>query len=157
MPPHVQELFGGRSLPLLDGDVHAASKRPCSRAFPRGARLVSARDPGHRRTLPAGLVGRGGEIRWLDEMKKLAIEVICSTVIGMPPGDEMDRLRRDYDVLTGGFAALPVNIPGTAVLEGSESARPDLRNPLGRVREKRSHPAADGLSRSCAEARRTRP
>src|ERR1051325_8806235 len=37
MPPHVQELFGGRSLPLLDGDAHAGRKRPVLAAFQRGA------------------------------------------------------------------------------------------------------------------------
>jgi hypothetical protein len=28
-----------------------------------------------------------GEMRWLDELKRLAIEVICTTVIGMQPGE----------------------------------------------------------------------
>src|SRR5579862_5364347 len=37
MPPHVQELFGGRSLPLLDGDVHAARKSIVLQAFTRAA------------------------------------------------------------------------------------------------------------------------
>src|SRR6266498_2232980 len=37
MPPHVQELFGGRSLPLLDGDVHAARKNVVLQAFTREA------------------------------------------------------------------------------------------------------------------------
>src|SRR5712691_6184399 len=37
MPPHVQELFGGRSLPLLDGDVHRARKSLVMQAFTRAA------------------------------------------------------------------------------------------------------------------------
>src|SRR5438045_6119959 len=37
MPPHVQELFGGRSLPLLDGADHAARKRTVLGAFTREA------------------------------------------------------------------------------------------------------------------------
>src|SRR3954451_948294 len=37
MPPHVQELFGGRSLPLLDGEVHRARKSVVLQAFTRAA------------------------------------------------------------------------------------------------------------------------
>src|SRR5947199_3758175 len=37
MPPHVQELFGGRSLPLLDGEVHQARKQLVNQAFTRTA------------------------------------------------------------------------------------------------------------------------
>src|SRR5882672_6109069 len=37
MPPHVQELFGGRSLPLLDGEVHSTRKKLVNSAFNRAA------------------------------------------------------------------------------------------------------------------------
>src|SRR6476646_4208878 len=37
MPPHVQELFGGRSLPLLDGEVHKVRKQLVNQAFTRPA------------------------------------------------------------------------------------------------------------------------
>src|SRR5712671_1251183 len=37
MPPHVQELFGGRSLPSLDGEVHSTRKKLVSQAFNRAA------------------------------------------------------------------------------------------------------------------------
>src|SRR5438874_11042996 len=40
MPPHVQELFGGRSLPLLDGDVHAARENVWLLDFTRAARAL---------------------------------------------------------------------------------------------------------------------
>src|SRR5216110_2187605 len=42
MPPHVQELFGGRSLPLLDGDVHKTRKRAssCRRSRARRSRRI---------------------------------------------------------------------------------------------------------------------
>lgn len=33
MPAHIQELFGGRSLPLLDGEIHSARKRVVVQAF----------------------------------------------------------------------------------------------------------------------------
>ena len=37
MPPHVQELFGGRSLPLLDGEVPKVRKQLVNQAFGRAA------------------------------------------------------------------------------------------------------------------------
>ncbi len=150
MPPHVQELFGGRSLPLLDGDVHAARKRAVLHGFSREA-LASY--------LPAiqAIVERylrawsdEAEVRWLDEMKRLSIEVICSTVIGMPPGDEMDRLRRDYGVLTGAFAALPIRAPGTRYSKALRARDRILETLLGRIREKRRIPGDEGLSRILA-------
>ncbi len=147
MPPHVQELFGGRSLPLLDGDAHAARKSTVLQAFTPEA--MAAYLP-----IIEGAVERSfakwstaGEIRWLDEMKRLAIEVICSTFFGLQPGAEMDRLRGDYDILTAGFATLPIHLPGTPYRKALK-ARDRILTVLRRiVRERRAAPADDGLSR----------
>jgi len=150
MPPHVQELFGGRSLPLLDGDAHAARKRIVLQAFTREA--MAAYVPIIQRTIERYFAkwSGAGEIRWLDEIKRLAIEVICTTFLGLPPGEEMDRLRRDYDVLTSGFATLPINLPGTPYRKALK-ARDRILAVLRRiVRERRAAPADDGLSRILA-------
>jgi len=150
MPPHVQELFGGRSLPLLDGDVHAGRKRLVLAAFDRAS--LAAYLPTIQQTMERYFTSwrSAGEIRWLDEMKRLAIEVICTAVIGMKPGDEMDALRRDYGVLTGGFAALPINLPGTRYRKALQ-ARDRILAILKRiVRERRQNPTDDGLSRILA-------
>ena len=147
MPPHVQELFGGRSLPLLDGDAHAARKSAVLQAFTREAMasylttIQSAVERAFARWSGAG------EIRWLDEMKRLAIEVICTTFAGLTPGEEMERLRSDYDILTRGFATLPINLPGTPY-RNALKARDRILTVLRRiVRERRAAPADDGLSR----------
>jgi cytochrome P450 len=147
MPPHVQEIFGGRSLPLLDGEIHSARKKLVNAAFNRAA--MSAYLPIVQQTVERYFRGwvTAGEIRWLDELKRLAIEVICTTVMGMPPGNEMDRLRSDYGILTNGFAALPVNIPGTRYHKALK-ARDRILDVLRRlVRERRHAPTGDGLSR----------
>jgi retinoid hydroxylase len=152
MPPHVQELFGGRSLPLLDGDVHAARKRVVLQAFTHEA--MAAYLPVIRGAIERYFAAwsGAGEIRWLDDMKRLAIEVICTTFAGLPVGEEMDRLRRDYDVLTSGFATLPINIPGTPYRKALK-ARDRILAVLRRiVRERRAAPANDGLSRILAAA-----
>jgi len=152
MPPHVQELFGGRSLPLLDGDVHTARKSVVLQAFTRAA--LASYLPIMQGTIERYFAGwkNAGEIRWLEEMKRLSIEVICTTIAGIPAGEEMDGLRRDYDVLTRGFATLPVNLPGTPYRKALK-ARDRILGVLRRiVRERRAAPRGDGLSRILAAA-----
>src|SRR5437016_5491276 len=160
MPPHVQELFGGRSLPLLDGEAHKTRKGLVMQAFGRAA--LAAYLPTIQTSVERYFEkwSTSGEIRWLDEMKRLSIEVICTTVIGMQPGEEMDQLRRDYGILTGGFATLPINIPGTRYRKALQ-ARDRILNVLRqKVRERRAGggPGAplsdDGLSRILAGASR---
>lgn len=147
MPPHVQELFGGRSLPLLDGEVHLGRKKLVNAAFNRPA--LAAYLPIVQQTVERYFRtwAEAGEIRWLDEMKALSIEVICMTVVGMAPGNEMDRLRQDYGTVTDGFATLPINIPGTRYRKALQ-ARDRIFDVLRRlVRERRQNPTDDGLSR----------
>jgi cytochrome P450 len=152
MPPHVQELFGGRSLPLLDGEVHSARKKLVHAGFNRAA--MSAYLPIVQQTVETYFHkwAAAGEIRWLDELKRLSIEVICTTVMGMPPGNEMDALLSDYGILTGGFATLPINMPGTRYRKALQ-ARDRILDVLRRlVRERRQTPTNDGLSRMLAAA-----
>jgi cytochrome P450 len=147
MPPHVQELFGGRSLPLLDGDDHATRKRIVLQAFTRGALAAYLAIIQSTVERYFATWSHAGEIRWLDEMKRLAIEIICTTIVGIAPGPEMDQLRRDYDVLTRGFATLPINLPGTPY-RNALKARDRILAVLRRVvRERRATPRDDGLSR----------
>ena len=150
MPPHVQELFGGRSLPLLDGEVHAARKLEVLKAFSREA--LGSYMPLIERTAEEYFAGwaNESEIGWIDELKKFSIEVICAAIIGMPRGSEMDQLRRDYITLTNGFATLPINIPGTRYHKALQ-ARDRILDVLRRaVRERRAAPTNDGLSRILA-------
>jgi cytochrome P450 len=152
MPPHVQELFGGRSLPSLDGEVHSTRKKLVNQAFNRAA--MAAYLPVIEQTVERSFRAwpAKGEMRWLDELKRLAIEVICTTVMGMPPGNEMDRIRQDYGTLTDGFATLPINIPGTRYRKALQ-ARDRILDVLRRlVRERRQTPTDDGLSRMLAAA-----
>ena len=150
MPPHVQEIFGGRSLPLLDGEVHKTRKSLVLKAFTREA--MASYLPAIQSTIESAFErwSRAGEIRWLDEMQRLAIEVICTTIIGIAPGEETDRLRRDYGILTRGFATLPINIPGTPYNKALKARDRILETLLARVRDRRQKPAQDGLSRILA-------
>jgi len=147
MPANIEALFAGKSLPLLDGDQHRARKSIVLQGFSRAA--LDAYLPTLQAIVERGFAGwvAAGEVRWLDELKRLAIEGICATVIGMEPGDEMDRLRRDYDTLTAAFAALPIDLPGTRY-RNALRARDRLLAVLSRlVKERRARPTDDGLSR----------
>lgn len=150
MPPHVQELFGGRSLPLLDGEIHAARKREVLKAFSREA--LASYLPLIEKTTDDYFARwtNEQEIDWADELKKLSIEIICAAIIGMPRGDEMDQLRRDYVILTNGFATLPINIPGTRYRKALQARDRILKVLQRAVRERRSAPTGDGLSRILA-------
>jgi len=152
MPPHVQEIFGGRSLPLLDGDVHRGRKSVVVQAFTRAA--LTAYMPQMQASVERCFAQRssGGEIRWLDEMKRLSIEVICANVLGMQPGEEMDRVRSDYDTLTRGFATLPINLPGTTYRKALQARDRIFEVLSAKVRERRKQATDDGLSRILAAA-----
>lgn len=150
MPPHVQEIFGGRSLPLLDGDLHRGRKGIVVQAFTRAAMTsyLPAMQASVERCFETW--SKSGEIRWLDEMKRLSIEVICTNVFGMQPGAEMDRLRKDYDTLTRGFATLPINLPGTTYRKALQARDRIFEVLRTKVRERRAQSTDDGLSRILA-------
>jgi cytochrome P450 len=150
MPPHVQELFGGRSLPLLDGDVHRARKNVVLQGFTRDA--LTGYLPIMQNAVEAAFAqwATRDEIRWIDELKKLSIEIICSTVIGLSPGPEIDALRRDYAIVTDGFATLPINLPGTRYHKALKARDRILALLRRKVIERRAAPASDGLSRMLA-------
>ncbi|MCC7142198.1 MAG: cytochrome P450 [Candidatus Eisenbacteria bacterium] len=147
MPPHIQELFGGQSLPLLDGDEHRQRKLAVMRGFTRVALasyipiLQTATEQAFERWTAAG------EFTWLPELKRISIEAICTTVIGMKPGAEMDQLCRDYELVTDGFATLPIKLPGTAFSKALEARDRILGVLAGHVRARRQAPTQDGLSR----------
>lgn len=150
MPPHVQELFAGRSLPLLDGDEHRERKRVVNQAFTRAA--IADYLPKMQSSVESAFArwASGGEMRWLDEMKRLSIEVICSTIMGLQPGHAMDALRRDYEIVLNGFATLPINIPGTRYNKALKARDRIMDFFRQTVRERRSSPSNDGLSRILA-------
>jgi cytochrome P450 len=150
MPPHVQELFGGKSLPLLDGDVHRARKSLVMQGFTRDA--LTTYLPLMQSAVEAAFADWAArpEIRWIDELKKLSIEIIGSTVIGLSPGPEMDALRRDYAIVTDGFATLPINLPGTRYNKALKARDRILALLRKKVIERRAAPAKDGLSRMLA-------
>ena len=125
MPDHIQTLFAGRSLPLLDGDEHRDRKRLVMAAFTRDA--LASYLPTMQK-LVAESIGQwadGGERRLLDELKRVAIETIAVTMLGISRGPMLDRLLDDYGLVTAGFASLPLPLPGSTYTRA--------RQALGRI------------------------
>ena len=150
MPANIEALFAGKSLPLLDGDAHRARKTLVLAGFSRAA--LTGYLPILQAIVERAFEGwaTSAEVRWLDEMKRLAIEVICTTIIGMEPGADMDRLRKDYGTLTDAFAALPIGLPGTRYKKALTARNRILVLLAREVRERRARPTDDGLSRLLA-------
>ena len=147
MPGHVEALFGGRSLPLLDGEAHHARKRQVLDAFTREA--LAAYLPQIQEIIEASLAAWAdrGEIRGMDELPRLAITVIARTMASLPAGADLDALLAGFKAVTSGFAGLPVALPGTAYGRGLK-ARDTIFEILRRVvAEHRANPRDDGLGR----------
>ncbi len=150
MLPHVQELLGGHALPTLDGDEHFERKHFVLAAFSRDA--VASYVP-KIQTLLSNYMNRWAaskEIRWVDELKRLSLEMICDTVMGMPPGPEMDKLREDYEIVLAGFTSLPIPLPGTGYTKAKQALNRILSVFDENIREHQRRPRDDGLSRILA-------
>jgi cytochrome P450 len=150
MPPHVQELFGGPALPTLDGEEHLERKRFVLAGFTRDA--LAAYLPVMQRLVVSHMDRwtQAGELRLLDAFKRLALETICATIMGLPPGPKVDQLARDYELIQGGFANLPIPLPGTAFTKARAALQRILAIFDENIRDHQARPRDDGLSRILA-------
>ena len=151
MPPHVEALFGGRDLlPLLDGPAHHLRKHFVMAAFTREA--LAAYLPTLEGLVRASIDrwAQAGEQRWLEPLKRLAVEGICTTVIGLPPGPVVDRLIAEYDRVTAGFTALPLPLPGSTYRRARRALDRIVAIYADTVRDRMERPREDGLSRMLA-------
>jgi cytochrome P450 len=150
MPPHIQTLFAGASLPLLDGPEHRDRKRLVMAAFTREA-LAS-----YLPVMQKLVVGTfeewaaRSEVRLVPELKRLAIETIATTVMGVSRRPVLDRLLADYEVVGGGFASLPNPLPGSAFTRAKKALDRILLEFETIIRDHQASPRDDGLSRILA-------
>lgn len=149
-PKNIQALFGGRSLPLLDGAEHRTRKRLMLSAFHRDAhasylpKLAAAIEESFSR------VATGGEVKWLDELKRLAVDGILRSVFGIEPGPTMDAMLEDYNAITRGFTGLPIDLPGTDFRSGQKARDRIFERLRAAIDERTKAPGDDGLSRLLA-------
>jgi cytochrome P450 len=150
MPAHIQTLFAGRSLPLLDGDEHRDRKFFVNAAFSRDA--LASYLPVMQR-LVGGAIERwsnAGETRLFDEFRRLSIETIAATMLGLSSGPTLDAVLSDYGLVGGGFASLPIPLPGTAYTKAKQALERILAVFETCIREHQAAPKDDGLSRILA-------
>ncbi|HVY37709.1 MAG TPA: cytochrome P450 [Polyangia bacterium] len=149
MLPHVQALFGGNALPVLDGDEHRERKSFVMAAFTREA--LAAYLPEMQRQVGEAVARWAAqpEVRWLDELKRLALEVICTTILGLQPGPALDQIARDYEIFGKGFSALPIALPGTTYKKATQALDRILAAYEKNVKEHLAAPGGsmDGLTR----------
>ncbi len=150
MPAHIQTLFASRSLPLLDGEEHRDRKRFVMAAFTREA--LASYLPTMQRVVgeAIGQWSAKGEVRLFDEFKRLAIETIAATMLGLSRGPTLDKVLADYGLVGGGFASLPIPLPGTAYTRAKQALERILAVFETCVEEHRAAPRDDGLSRILA-------
>jgi cytochrome P450 len=150
-PFPVADLFGGINMAMLDGDRHRELKAMAGASFDHAsiAGYLPALQALVEGTL-ARLAAGGAPFRATDELRKLAIEIVCANVLGLEPGQETDAICADYGLVMRGMVAIPVPLPGTTFGQ-ARAARDRL---LARIRrvigERRARPTADGISRLLA-------
>ena len=150
MPSHIEALFGGRALPLLDGQEHRDRKRLVMAAFTEEA--LAAYLPVMQTRVAETVAGWSGrsELRLLGELKALAIETVMVTMLGISRGPVLDAVLADYELVGAGFASLPVPLPGTAFTKARKALARILAVYERCYRERQAQPAQDGLSRILA-------
>lgn len=150
MVPHVAELMGKISLPLLDGAEHRRRKDLVLAGFTPEA--YAAYLPAIQREAAAALASwaKRGEVAAVAETKRLALETICICILGIPRGPVLDAFADDYEIVLAGFSALPLPLPGS----GYTKAKAALGRILARfetaIAGHLEAPREDGLSRILA-------
>lgn len=151
MPPHIVKLFGGPSLPFLDGVVHERRKDAVMEAFrPRAvASYVGTIQSTIERAL-GDYASRGAPIVASRELKVLALELIGATMAGIGRGPQLTTIVENFEVLTAGLTALPIPLPWTRYARAERAKDAILRELRAIVEAHRASPSEDGLSRMLA-------
>lgn len=150
MPPHIQALFGGESLPLLDGQEHTARKTLVLQGFSHAA--LASYVPALQAVVERYLArwAESPQVAGVAEAKALALDAICSNALGMQPGPALDELRVLYEQVTSAFSSLPLPLPGTAYTRALAARDRILAIWERAIAEHRAKPTEDVLSRILA-------
>ncbi|KAL3679392.1 hypothetical protein R1sor_022348 [Riccia sorocarpa] len=121
-PPQVARLFGRKAILNLGGEEHRVARRYVARfldytAVSRYVETVERRTVQHFADHWEKEEIRGSEsdtfvIAALDKTKLFTFSVMCSLVISMDEGPEMEVLLGKFNTWARGFISLPINLPG---------------------------------------------
>jgi cytochrome P450 len=150
MPDFVEQFFGGKSLPLIDGELHRTRKHQVLGAFSRKAleSYVAPMQSVIERWL--GDLARGGEFRAVDKFKAMALQIIGRTMLSLDPGPELDVVIENFSILNKGFGSLPIHLPGTTFSKALKARDKILEVLRAAVKRHREHDFGDGLSQMLA-------
>jgi len=146
-PPFVQKLFGGKSLPFQDGDVHLERKQIVLNAFTDSA--LSSYLPAMQRIVEASFQSWAvlGEFSWLDRLKRLAFETIATNMLSLSPGPQMQQLESDYEAVSCGLVSLPIPLPGTTYWKALRARKRIFATLEPILKQRKASPNGDGVSR----------
>ncbi|MEZ0310661.1 MAG: cytochrome P450 [Myxococcota bacterium] len=148
MPPNIQTLFGGESLPVLDGAKHRERKSFVMAAFTRDA--LAGYVPILQRSIRAALADATTtpKVSCLDAFQHLAIEAICEMFIGLKPSAELEEVREDYVLVVRAVASLPLPLPWSKFARGKRAVQRILAVYAKAIKEHEQGAArTDGLAR----------
>ncbi len=148
MPPHIATLFAGNVLPLLDGTEHRERKHFVLAAFdePMLRGSVSSLSGAVRESLNQWSM-HNRAYALLDDLKKLSLHCILSTVLSINNDAEINTLNDDYATLTQAMTRLPINLPGLPFWKAKRALERILARYQRCIDEHRARPFDDGLSR----------
>jgi cytochrome P450 len=148
-PKNVQELFGGASLPLLDDAAHRTRKELVMQALRRDA--LASYLPRLEKNVERAFArwAASGELRFIDELRRLAIEGICGAMLGDADA-ELDAILADYSQVGSGFTALPIPLALTTYSAALRARDRVLSRWRRHIEERAKQPTDDGISRLLA-------
>jgi retinoid hydroxylase len=140
-------MFGGINMEMYDGPRHQALKAMALTAFDHAA--LAGYLPELQRLIQSTLQRLSAEPEWsgVIELRRLAIESICSNVMGLEPGADTESLTHDYGFVLKGILSPPLPLPGTHFAKGRAARDRILAKIRAVIAERRAAPGNDGLSR----------
>jgi len=147
---HVQKLFGGVNMGGMDGAEHLAIKTLTLTAFGRSA--LTSYVPELDRMLGEALQEWAAEEEFsgVERLRQLAIEAICTNVLGITSREEVAVLRKHYQRVSAGMISVPVRLPGTTYSRAHGARRQIFEVFEALIADRRAHPREDGISRILA-------
>jgi retinoid hydroxylase len=151
LPFPMVDLFGGINMQMYDGPRHVALKGMAVRAFDPAA--ITGYLPDIQALIASTLSRLAGQPEFVATraLRKLAIEAICQSVMGLPPGSETDAIDGDYGLVLKGMVSLPVGLPGTPYGRARAARDRLLARIRGLITQRRERPGKDALSRLLAD------
>ncbi|KAL3679395.1 hypothetical protein R1sor_022351 [Riccia sorocarpa] len=157
-PPQVPALLGPDSIFMMAGEEHRVARRYLARLLDHTVvsqyfDTVQRRAVQHFAKHWEENETRGSEIfitAALDKTIMFTFSVMCSLLISMDEGPQMDELLSKFSTWSKGFLSLPINLPGFAFYDGFKMRRHIMDFIAGYITQRRAELAEDQVSKTAA-------